>query len=179
VGNTTCKLFADDIKLYAPVDFNGISNDLHASLNNLLLWSNMWQLKVNINKCNVLSIGKSCVLGDYFFNCDVLPRVEKVADFGIIVSKNVAFSDYVNEQTFSQSFSRSFLTFKGFSSRNSLLLVKAFTTYVRPLLEYNNTLYFGSHMMCIKLLKSKVFNVASQNVLHLYHICHKVKDLSS
>jgi len=52
VGNTTCKLFADDIKLSASVDFNGISHDLHASLDNLKLWSNMWQLKVNINKCN-------------------------------------------------------------------------------------------------------------------------------
>jgi len=46
VGNSTCKLFADDIKLYASVDFNGISHDLHARLDNLMLWSNMWQLKV-------------------------------------------------------------------------------------------------------------------------------------
>jgi len=56
VGNTTNNLFADDIKLYASVDFNGISHDLHASLDNLMLWSNMWQLKVNLNKCNVLRI---------------------------------------------------------------------------------------------------------------------------
>jgi len=93
VGKTTVKLFADDIKFYASVDFNGISHDLHARLENLMLWSNMWQLKVNINKCNILREGKSCVLGDYSFNCDVLPRVEKVADLGIIVSKNLAFSD--------------------------------------------------------------------------------------
>jgi len=73
VGNTTCTLFTDDNKLYASVDFNGISHDLHASLDNLMLWSNMWQLKVNINKCNALRIGNSCVLGDYYFNCDVLP----------------------------------------------------------------------------------------------------------
>jgi len=78
----------------------------------------MWQL-INVN-----------------INCDVLPRVEKVADLGIIVSKNVKFSDYINECT-SKAFSRSFLIFKGFSSRNSLLLVKAFTTYfLRPLSEY-------------------------------------------
>jgi len=70
------------IKLYASFDFNDISHDLHAFLDNLMLWSNMWQLNVNINKCNVLRIGKSCVLGDYSFSCDVLPRVEKVADLG-------------------------------------------------------------------------------------------------
>jgi len=100
VGNTTYKpFFADDIKLHASVDFNGISHDIHTSLDNLMLWSNMWQLKVNINKCNFLRIGKNCVLGDYSFNCDVLPRVEKVADLGIIVSKNFAISDYLNECT--------------------------------------------------------------------------------
>jgi len=33
-------------------------------------------------------------------------------------------------------------------------------------------------MMCIILLKSKVFSVASQNVFHLYYICRTVKDLS-
>jgi len=74
-------------------------------------------------------------IGDYYFNCDVLPRVEKGADLGIIVSKNVAFSDYINECT-SKAFSRSFLIFKGFSSRNSLRLVEPFTIYVRPLLKY-------------------------------------------
>jgi len=78
VGNTTCKLFPDDIKLYASVDFNGISHDLHVSLDNLMLWSNMWQLKVNINKCNIglLRIGKRCVLGDYYFNCDVPKKLQ-------------------------------------------------------------------------------------------------------
>jgi len=41
VGNTLCKLFADYIKLHACVDFNGILHDLHASLDNLMLWSNI------------------------------------------------------------------------------------------------------------------------------------------
>jgi len=49
VGNTTCKLFADDIKWYARVDFNGISHELHVYLDNLMSWSNMWQPKVSLN----------------------------------------------------------------------------------------------------------------------------------
>ena len=118
--------------MYASVDINAISNDLHASLENVLLWSNLWQLKVNINKCNILRIGRNCVLGDYTFNCDVLSRVHQAVDLGITVGKNVSFSDYIHECT-SKAFSQSFSIFKGFLSRNSQLLVKAFTTYVRPL----------------------------------------------
>jgi len=112
----------------------------------------MWQLKVNINKCNVLRVSKSCVLGDYSFNCDVLPRAEKVADLGIVFNKNLAFSDYINECT-SKAFSRSFLIFEGFSSRNSLLLVKAFTTYFRPLFEYN-TYIWSPHDVYITKIES-------------------------
>jgi len=133
-------IFADDIKLYASVDFNGISHGLHASLDNLMLRFKMWQLKVNINTCNVLRIGKSCVLGNCYFNFDVLRGVEKVADLGIILSKNLAFSDYINECT-SKAFIRSFLISKSFSSLNSLLLLKGFTTYVRSPLECNTYIW--------------------------------------
>jgi len=66
----------------------------------------MWQLKVNINKCNVSS-------GNYTFNCG-----DQVADFDIIVGQNLALNECASE-----AFSRSFLIFKGLSSRNSQLLV--------------------------------------------------------
>jgi hypothetical protein len=105
-----------------------------------LLWSKMWQLKVNVNKCNVLRIGSNCVFGEYTFNGDIFPRIDQALDLGIVVSENLRFSEYINECT-SKAFSRSFLIFKGFSSRNSQLLVKAFTTYVRPLLEYNTYIW--------------------------------------
>ena len=161
VGNTTCKLYADDIKLYASVDFNGLSNDLQASLDNLMMWSNIWQLRVNIAKCNVLRIGKNCAFGDYTLNCDVLSRVDQAADLGITVSKNLSFSDYINECS-SKAFSRSFLIFKGFSSRNAQLLVKAFTTYVRPLLEYNTFIWSPNDVYNIH----QTYSISITFVLH-------------
>ena len=98
------------------MDFSGLSTDLSASLNNLILWSKKWQLKVNINKCSVLRIGKNNNLGDYIFNNDVIPREESVTDLGIVVSRNLNFSDYINACV-SKAHSRSFLIFKGFASR--------------------------------------------------------------
>jgi hypothetical protein len=93
VGNTACKLFADDIKLYSFVDCNGVSDDLNTSLNNLVLWSKTWQLNININKCNVLRIGKNDNYGDYSVDSDVLPRVETVTDLGIVVDRNLKFAE--------------------------------------------------------------------------------------
>jgi hypothetical protein len=86
-GSTHCKLYADDIKLYSTVDFNGKSSDLAVTLDSLCHWSNTWQLKVNISKCNVLRIG----------NCDVIiPRIDAVTDLGIIVNSSLSFSAYIN-----------------------------------------------------------------------------------
>jgi len=70
----------------------------------------------------------------------------------------------------SKAFSRSFLIFKGFSSRNSLLLVKAFTTYVRPLLEYNT--YIWSPRDVYNITKIESVRVASQNVSSISHLSY-------
>jgi len=76
VGNTCCKLYADDIKLYCTVDFNGISNEVISSLDNICHWSHIWQLNVNVKKCNVLRIGNSSVFNDYFMSGIHVPRVD-------------------------------------------------------------------------------------------------------
>jgi len=60
---------------------------------------------------------------------------------------------YNKHNNTSLAFSRSFLIFKGFSSRNSQLLVKAFTTYVRPLLEYNTDIWSPNDVGNIKKIE--------------------------
>ena len=53
-----CQLFADDAKLFSSVDLrddtqkNILQQDIHA----LSLWSDIWQLPINIGKCKVLHI---------------------------------------------------------------------------------------------------------------------------
>jgi len=46
IGNTACKHFTDDTKLYSCVETGGSSSDLDASLNNLISWATKWQLKL-------------------------------------------------------------------------------------------------------------------------------------
>ena len=60
-----CKIFADDTKLFGTTDNHlSIQNDL----NLLMKWSEDWQLKFNVDKCNVLHIGKNNPKNDYFMN---------------------------------------------------------------------------------------------------------------
>ena len=51
------KLFADDTKLYRSVDSYGDSNIIQMDLYEPF-WSALWQMKLNIQKCKVLHLGK-------------------------------------------------------------------------------------------------------------------------
>ena len=66
-----------------------------------------------MSKCNVLRMGRNCVLGDCTFNCYVLCRVYQAVDLGLTVNKSFSFSGYINEWS-SEAFSRSLLILKVF-----------------------------------------------------------------
>ena len=46
----SCKLFADDVKLYSLVDGNDFTNSLNSSLLELHKWSINWQMNINVEK---------------------------------------------------------------------------------------------------------------------------------
>jgi len=53
----SCKLFADDLKLYSVIKSTTIISPLTAALDCLCVWSAMWQLKINIEKCILVHMG--------------------------------------------------------------------------------------------------------------------------
>ena len=177
-GNTACKLCADDLKMYSCVDIDGMSCDLDASLTNLILWANKWQLSVNFGKCNVMRIGNNASLGVHVFGSEVIPRVESATDLGIVLlfSNNLNFSEYINS-CISKAFSRSFLIYKGFSCHNSKLLTKAFVTYVR-LLEYNTYIWSSTDAGGITKLErvQRRFAKRIPSVTHLAY-CDRLETL--
>ena len=59
----SCKIFADDTKLYASPK-NKIT--LQSDLLSLLEWSQVWQLKFNISKCGILHIGANNPRFEYY-----------------------------------------------------------------------------------------------------------------
>jgi len=54
--SVSCKLFADDVKLYSSYSVNTTSQDLSVAIDRLMLWSSQWQLRIANEKCLVLRI---------------------------------------------------------------------------------------------------------------------------
>ena len=70
----------------------------------------------------------------------ILPYVDAVNDLGVVVDQHLTFSEHI-DRIVKKAASRCYLVFKYFQSRNTVLLVRAFTTYVRPLLEVNSQVW--------------------------------------
>jgi len=69
-----------------------------------------------------------------------LPNVMSCRDLGITVTNDLSPSEHVNNITV-MAHQRANAILRCFAYRDNKLLVRAFTTYVRPLLEYNSVVW--------------------------------------
>ena len=72
----TCKLFADDSKLYG-------SANMQRELGDLVRWSTKWQPPFNERKCNSLHFGNDNLQLDHQMNGNILEQVNDEKDLGL------------------------------------------------------------------------------------------------
>ena len=137
--NDNCKiyLFADDAKCLSRVESYQDCELLQSTLNAIECWSNEWQLSLAMDKCKVLSFycrGASLNFPYSMFNV-TLSKVDTITDLGIILTSDLSFSKQI-DKVCSRARCRSAMILKCFQSRDKFLLFRAFTVYVRPILEY-------------------------------------------
>ena len=68
-----------------------------------------------------------------FINGTPLPTCNSVRDLGVVVNESLSPSSHIAKIT---AYQRVNLIFRYFVSRDNQILLRAYTTYVRPLLEY-------------------------------------------
>lgn len=155
----TSMLYADDLKLYTIIDSTHDIDQMQNCLDNLSSWAEAWQLTISIRKCQSICIGSQPMLRNapiaaiFSINKEILPNVASVVDLGVTIDSNLKFSVHIGKIT-CKAFARSSLILKCFVSRDSATLIKAFTTYVRPLLEYNSSVWSPFLLKDINLLES-------------------------
>ena len=91
VRTNKISLYADDSKLY------GISNtveDCETIKEDLILmkeYLDLWQLKVNIEKCEILSFGNNNDLNEYVLDGNIIEQKNCAKDLGLYISKDLSF----------------------------------------------------------------------------------------
>ena len=131
----TVELFADDVKIYVNIgDINSFVL-LQDGLNALSKWASEWQLKVSINKCTTLHLGRNNAMHDYAIDGVTLPNVRIIRDLGVIVNSKLSFSAHFAAIT-AKAHQWAGLISRCFKSRDPHILFRAFKVYVRPIVEY-------------------------------------------
>jgi len=130
------KLFADDVKIYAEIVDTCSIDQLQCALDSLHEWSIMWQLPISINKCCILHIGSETLCRPLCINGSVLPIVKTCRDLGVLISNDLSPSVHI-DSVVAKAHQRANAILRCFVSRDARLLIRAFTVYVRPILEFN------------------------------------------
>jgi ribonucleases P/MRP protein subunit RPP40 len=150
------KLFADDTRLnyiqfYITIPHFLLTTDLQSCLDAILEWSTFWQLKLAPTKCTVM---RNKPRATHTFSCAPcapcyhigsvrLPVISNCTDLGVSCDANLSFTPHVSNIVAKAS-CRAKLILKCFSSRDALLLTRAFCTLVRIriLLHHMEPVYY-------------------------------------
>ena len=143
--SSTLKLFADDAKLYIATSTLAQSDMLQEDLNKIVEYFTVWQLKVNINKCETIHLGFNNMMRNYEINNVIVPTTRRCRDLGIKVSDDAKFSQHCTE-TVRVAYFRLKQFCLAFSCKDVDFQVHMYVTYIRPLLEYNTPVW-SSHLL--------------------------------
>ena len=132
------------MKLYVKVVGPADESELQIALSALVSWADSWQLSVSIEKCCVLTIGKGVVPSQFYIKDQRLPTVSSCRDLGVMINTDLSPSLYISDIV-RKAHARANMIHLCFISQNVTLLICAFVTYVRPLLE-RNCVVWSSHL---------------------------------
>ena len=135
-------------EISCPLQFNIIQHNLNKIFN----WSVIWQLPISSPKCSTLHLG-TLPANKYHINDFSICNSSPVKDLGIMFDSNLKFVHHIQDIV-SRASKRAHLIFRCFLSRNTNNLIKAFITYVRPLLEYASSVWSPSYLYLITHIES-------------------------
>ena len=110
-------------------------------------------LKIPINlstKCQTLHLGRGNMGISYNISNVDLPNVRVVKDLGITIDSRLDYSDHINAIV-TKAHQRACLILRCLKSKEPSLLFRAFSTYVRPLLEYDSPVWSPGYAHLINL----------------------------
>ncbi len=129
------KLYADDTKVFSSSPF-----ELQTDLDALTVWSDLWLLRFNLEKCVVMHCGHNNPNTPYLLNDHQLRTTDVERDLGIMVAKNLKSADHVNyivaraQRIFG-------LIKKTFVSRDASVIMPLYCSLVRSLLDYGTVIW--------------------------------------
>ena len=136
------RLFADDTAIYLAISSECESIILQNDLHTLEIWEKRWDMSFNPSKCQVLHItrAKCPIQTRYILHGTVLESVPSAKYLGITISDNLSWIPHIDSVSKKANQTLGFLK-RNLKVHNKDLKPTAYTTLVRPQLEYASTVW--------------------------------------
>ncbi len=129
------RIYADDIKLIYVFKKSQIPILMQSAIVNCVSWLVDRDLVLQPAKCQAFHLGFGNPSHQYMVSGQPVPPVDFVCDLGVLFDKELKFSQHSSVLA-SKASTVANMILRVFTSRDSKLLMRAFKTYVRPILEY-------------------------------------------
>ena len=153
LNNCFVKIFADDCKFYLMTKL--LPNHLLfiEDIAKIFGWYDANQLRISLEKCLILQLGRYNPRREYTANAIKLNPVQRVKDLGVLISNDLEFSENCSVIS-KKAFQKSALIYKTFSYKSRNFLMALYKTYVRPQLEYCSAIWSPHLLKDINLVES-------------------------
>ena len=153
VKTSTIKLYADDVTIYHTVNNDSDYQRFVADLLAIEHWANMWQMKINIEKCKVLHFGKRNLCKCYFLNNIQIVNSSCEKILGVYVDTECKFKQHIFGIV-KKARKTCGIILKAFQGSSIEVMISLYNTYVRCLLEYANVVFCPHHVYLSNLLEN-------------------------
>ena len=159
------KLFADDCHLYRTINTRENEEQLQADLRTMTEWSNTWLMSFNADKCHLLKITRhrTSIETSYHIEDKKLSQVPSHPYLGVELTSGLTWIIQISNITGKTNKILNLLQ-RYFYNCSTEVKSRAFTSLVRPCLEYSSSVWDPYFKKDINQLEK----VQREKVQHLY-----------
>ena len=152
---STVKLFADDCLLFRRIRTLSDRIALQSDLDRLCNWAESWQMSFNPGKCSVLTISlkRNTVQNSYTMHGQTLQHCDHHPYLGVEMSSDMSWNHHIKATTAKAQRSLNLLR-RNLSGCSRETKSRAYTTMVRPILEYAGSVWDPYHQNQIDALEA-------------------------
>lgn len=162
-------LYADDLKIFRRMTSANDILVLQQDLIKLNAWCQINKLELNISKCAVMSFSRShgSYSSLYRLGDKELQVVSSMKDLGVLINNTFSFAEHIDKIVLKAYSVLSFIYRSSRDFNNPSTLIRLFTAYVRPILEYCSIIwspYTNQSTNKIEMIQRKLCNMLRHKV---------------
>ena len=181
-SQTTIKLFADDALLYRTI--NGPSDEiqLQHDLDTMIEWSKTWLMRFNAKKCHLLKISRQRkpLQTHYYIDSSKLEEVQHYPYLGVELTSDLTWKTHISNISGRANRILNLLR-RHLYGCNQEVKTRAFTTLVRPHLEYSSTVwdpYYKQDIQSLEKIQRKGARFVTGDYSYQHSVTSMLDDLN-